>query len=133
MYSKLKTGDSGVLVTELQSDLIQIGFGIDDAETSDSVYGTSTMDAVMSFQYAAGLQPTGLVDSMTAGAIKQVMNTGTYGDTSKTLAQTVSSLFSGNMMWVAIGIGALLVFNKLGKPKKSRRRQKSRRSNRKRR
>jgi tetratricopeptide (TPR) repeat protein len=59
---KLGSGDRGAQVGELQKLLAAIGY---DPGSSDGIYGKATIEAVKSFQKAAGLEETGRIGPQT--------------------------------------------------------------------
>ena len=61
-----KKGDKGTPVKALQNVLVKIGF---TPGKVDGIFGVLTEGAVKKFQSGAGCQPTGVVDSVTMGAI----------------------------------------------------------------
>ena len=66
----LKPGDSGDQVKVLQKALASLGY---DVGTIDGVYGTSTTNAVIAFQKAAGLTADGVVGPATRTALKTAL------------------------------------------------------------
>ena len=66
----LKPGDSGDQVKVLQKALASLGY---DVGTIDGVYGTSTTNAVIAFQKAAGLTADGVVGPATRAALKTAL------------------------------------------------------------
>lgn len=70
-YNYLAKGMSGAGVSEMQNDLMSLGFTV----TPDGSYGNETYKAVKDFQYTWGsLSIDGVVGSQTAAAIKEAVN-----------------------------------------------------------
>ena len=63
---KLKSGDTGELVTALQNALVALDL---PAGTPDGTFGDATRTAVIQFQTAQGLTPDGIVGPATADKI----------------------------------------------------------------
>jgi hypothetical protein len=66
---ELKLNDKGLDVELLHTQLERIGRPVPSREKLGDVFGQGTRDAVVAFQKEHGLEPTGIVDSKTAGAI----------------------------------------------------------------
>jgi hypothetical protein len=66
----LKPGDSGAQVKVLQAALASLGYS---PGTIDGVYGTSTQNAVVQFQKAAGLTADGVVGPATRRALRTAL------------------------------------------------------------
>ncbi len=64
------TGDD---VRQLHGQLAALGFDIATAEQQGAMFGPNTRQAVMQFQTAQGLEPTGLVDANTAAAVDRAV------------------------------------------------------------
>lgn len=115
-YNNLGKGSSGSGVTELQTDLTNLGFTI----TVNGSYDSVTEQAVKSFQYTYGIQVSGIVDSQTSAAIKEatgLLASGQWDPKSDPItlpsdfklptAPLISSTGIGGIDWKWIGIGAL--------------------------
>ncbi len=70
---ELKVRMKGEDVARLQKDLCRQGFSIPDSELSASTFGSGTKEAVMAFQKQNQLEPTGIVDAVTAERIRGEM------------------------------------------------------------
>lgn len=70
-YQELRSGDYSWSVVRLQRKLMELGYLSDSEHTAtrgnpaDGVYGSSTAEAVLSFQKAHGLPETGVADAQT--------------------------------------------------------------------
>jgi lysozyme len=73
-YSHLNQNVPDAYVSELQTDLKTLGFA--DNVTVDGAFGKNTREAVLSFQSAAGLPGSGLVDESTRVAMRQWLQQG---------------------------------------------------------
>lgn len=67
---RLKVGDEGARVKDLQAALLDLGFGIPAGATG--YYGSQTQDAVVAFQSSQNLKMTGIVDQATLARLEQV-------------------------------------------------------------
>ncbi len=67
--SNLSLNQQGRDVALLQSRLLNIGYTIATSEILSETFGQSTYQAVLQFQQRGGLQPTGVVDPLTAQAL----------------------------------------------------------------
>ena len=65
-YTSLQKGDKSDAVLELQNRLFMLGFLLDDR---DGAFGNKTQTAVKLFQSAAGLEVTGIADSVTQSVL----------------------------------------------------------------
>ena len=61
----LTLNSQGDQVKAAQANLAKVGVAIPTTETSASVFGAGTADAVKQFQIASKLPPTGMVDAAT--------------------------------------------------------------------
>lgn len=70
-YAELKKGSKGTAVKQLQQALIDLGHLSGKA---DGNYGNMTLNAVSSYQEAAGLEVTGVADSITQKSLFDALN-----------------------------------------------------------
>ena len=63
--NSFQQGDQGTEVAEIQAQLIDLGYDV----VADGEYGPATVDAIKQFQESQGIQPDGLVGSMTYEAL----------------------------------------------------------------
>jgi N-acetylmuramoyl-L-alanine amidase len=69
---KLKIGDHGSFVKEIQEDLIRIGFPL-PKYGADGIFGEETENAVMAFQKRYGLRVDGIVGPETLSKLSEVV------------------------------------------------------------
>lgn len=93
----LTQGLTGADVTELQNELIALGFAIPPTEQEAANFGQATFTAVQQFQTKQRLAVTGVVEATTAAEIGRIIILSTY-----TVSGTVTSL-------VRAGVGGLTV------------------------
>ncbi|GGH76448.1 cell wall-associated NlpC family hydrolase [Pullulanibacillus pueri] len=74
LTTNLKYGDRGQAVKDLQSTLNNLGY---HAGTVDGIFGSTTLNAVKSFQKAQGLQSDGIVGPNTRAALAAPKTTST--------------------------------------------------------
>ncbi len=65
----ITTETQGEDVKHLQTELRKLGYDIPDAEFQESIFLDGTQQAVIEFQTAQNLEPTGIVDEVTAALI----------------------------------------------------------------
>jgi hypothetical protein len=93
----LAQGLTGADVTELQNELIKLGFAVPADERQTATFGQGTLIAVREFQTKQGLAVTGAVDATTAAKLSEIIILNTY-----TVSGTVTSP-------VSAGVGGLTV------------------------
>lgn len=71
---KLKNGDRGAAVQELQNNLIRLGhITQEQVNTGPGIFGPRTETAVKDFQNANGLSPSGVFDNATRNAMNDII------------------------------------------------------------
>lgn len=139
-YNYLARGMTGAGVTELQNDLVKLGFSLPQFG-SDGNYGTETETAVRNFQYTWGLTIDGIVGAQTAAAIKQavaMVDAGTWDPSAEpsvapavavkpisyakpTAIPTVTAPTPGpfglDWKWIGVGILAVMAIAYFASPK----------------
>lgn len=113
----LKIGDSGPLVSALQTMLQKAGYDVGDI---DGKFGTLTRMALLAFQADHGLVPTGLADAVTNAALNQPGErpladsrvSATIGDLIQLGSRTATNGRNANIMGLFAAIfGALGITN----------------------
>ena len=97
-FESIKRGDSGDSVKEVQTQLVALGFL---ASSADGKFGSGTEQAVIDFQNANHLEPTGTIDKATYDAILSAnseeivfssVKRGDTGDSIKEIQKQLASL-----------------------------------------
>lgn len=65
LAAELRIGDEGAEVTEIQGQLIELGYDV----LADGSFGPAMADAIKSFQASRGIKSNGIVDPMTYSAL----------------------------------------------------------------
>ena len=65
LAAELRIGDEGAEVTEIQGQLIELGYDV----LADGEFGPAMADAIKSFQASHGIKSNGIVDSKTYAAL----------------------------------------------------------------
>ena len=72
-FVEIKSGDRGDPVKDVQNILIALGFL---SSVPDGVFGPKTEQAVIEYQKAVGIEPSGIIDNLTHSALIQDVETG---------------------------------------------------------
>lgn len=96
--AELKSGSKGTAVTQLQTQLNDLGFSVG---TVDGKYGNKTVQAVKAFQKAMGLNVTGKADDDTLNTMTEVWQLAL--STLDVIGFQLQEEYSSNCMWTEEG------------------------------
>lgn len=74
----LKLRQIGKKINDLHAALLELGLVVPEAEIQRGRFGPGTRTAVIEFQVACGIIPTGEVDATTASALRKISHTSVY-------------------------------------------------------